>query len=152
MHKCKIRIQLWSDICFNQSMCRQDQDKSLVPMGVLIGFILFMSNILNMTRVYFVWLMKVFLFGLFDLKLKKECENFHHRYFKPIGHDFSKLFIKWFVSRKKIISLTYIKHTNKSFSIFLVKRVESTLSIIKSFPTRISIRHSYHALGVYLSL
>jgi hypothetical protein len=53
---------------------------------------------------------------------------------------------------KKIISLTYIKHTNKSFSIFLVKRVESTLSIIKPFPTRISVRHLYHALGAYLSL
>jgi hypothetical protein len=45
---------------------------------------------------------------LFDLKLKKECENFYHRYFKPIDHDFSKLFTKGFVSRKKIVSSTYI--------------------------------------------
>jgi hypothetical protein len=38
---------------------------------------------------------------LLDLKSKKECENPHHRHFKPIGHDLSKLIIKGFVSRTK---------------------------------------------------
>jgi hypothetical protein len=36
-----------------------------------------------------------------DLKPKKECENPHHGYFKPIGHDFAKLITKRFVSRTK---------------------------------------------------
>jgi hypothetical protein len=40
-------------------------------------------------------------FGLLDLKSKKECENFHHGYFKSTGHDFAKLITKGFVSRTK---------------------------------------------------
>jgi hypothetical protein len=38
---------------------------------------------------------------LLDLKSKKECENSHHGYFKPIGHDFAKLITKGFASRTK---------------------------------------------------
>jgi hypothetical protein len=38
---------------------------------------------------------------LLDLKSKKECENPHHRYFKPISHDLAKLITKGFVSRTK---------------------------------------------------
>jgi hypothetical protein len=41
------------------------------------------------------------LFGLLDLKSKKECENPHHGYFKPIRYDFAKLITKGFVSRTK---------------------------------------------------
>jgi hypothetical protein len=41
------------------------------------------------------------LFGLLDLKFKKECENPHHRHFKHIHHDFAKLIIKGFVSETK---------------------------------------------------
>jgi hypothetical protein len=41
------------------------------------------------------------IFGLIDLKSKKECENPHHGHFKPIGHDFIKLITKGFVSRTK---------------------------------------------------
>jgi hypothetical protein len=40
-------------------------------------------------------------FSLLDLKSKKECEDSHHGYFKPIDHDFAKLFTKGFVSRTK---------------------------------------------------
>jgi hypothetical protein len=33
-------------------------------------------------------------FGLLDLKSKEECENSHHGYLKPIGHDLAKLITK----------------------------------------------------------
>jgi hypothetical protein len=41
------------------------------------------------------------LFGLLDLKSKKECENHHHGHLKPIHHYFAKLITKGFVSRTK---------------------------------------------------
>jgi hypothetical protein len=41
------------------------------------------------------------LFGLLDLKSKKECENPHHGHFKPICQDFVKLITKEFVSQTK---------------------------------------------------
>jgi hypothetical protein len=41
------------------------------------------------------------LFGLLDLKSKKECENPHHGHLKPIRHYFAKLIKKGFVSRTK---------------------------------------------------
>jgi hypothetical protein len=41
------------------------------------------------------------LFGLLELKSKKECENPHHRHFKPIHHYFAKLVTKGFISRTK---------------------------------------------------
>jgi hypothetical protein len=41
------------------------------------------------------------LFGLLDLKPKKEGENSHHGHFKPIGHDIAKLITKGFISRTK---------------------------------------------------
>jgi hypothetical protein len=51
------------------------------------------------------------LFGLLNLKSKKECENPHHEHFKHIRHYFAKLIIKGFVSRTKYniinIDLTY---------------------------------------------
>jgi hypothetical protein len=47
------------------------------------------------------------LFGLLDLKSKKECENPYHAHFKHIRYYFAKLIIKRFVSRIKynIISI-----------------------------------------------
>jgi hypothetical protein len=51
------------------------------------------------------------LFGLLDLKSKKECENPYHGHLKPIRHYFAKLTTKRFVSRNKYnivnIDLTY---------------------------------------------
>jgi hypothetical protein len=51
------------------------------------------------------------LFGLLDLKSKKECENPHHEHLKLIRHYFPKLITKRFVSRTKYsiinIDLTY---------------------------------------------
>jgi hypothetical protein len=41
------------------------------------------------------------LFGLLDLKSKKECENPHHGHLKSIRHYFTKLITKGFVSRTK---------------------------------------------------
>jgi hypothetical protein len=41
------------------------------------------------------------LFGLLDLKSKKECENLHHGHLKPIHPSFAKLITKGFVSRIK---------------------------------------------------
>jgi hypothetical protein len=93
-----------------------------------------------------------YLFGLLDLKSKKEYENPHHRYLKPIHHYFAKLIIKGFVSRTKYniinIDLAYVQ----IFTHFLVKRVESALPILKPFLIRKSLRYSYHALGACLSL
>jgi hypothetical protein len=91
------------------------------------------------------------LFGLLDLKSKKECEDSYQRHFKPIHHNFAKLFTKEFVSRAKDNTSTYICHINKSFPIFLVKRVESVLPILKPFSIRKSLMHLYHALGACLS-
>jgi hypothetical protein len=88
---------------------------------------------------------------LLDLKSKKECENPHHEHFTPIGHDFAKLFKKDLLVEPKIMSSTYIWHTNKSLSILLVKRVESPVPILKSLSIRKSLMHSYHALGACLS-
>jgi hypothetical protein len=41
------------------------------------------------------------LFGLLDLKSKKEYENPHHGHLKPIHYYFAKLITKGFVSRTK---------------------------------------------------
>jgi hypothetical protein len=41
------------------------------------------------------------LFGLLDLKSKKECENPHYGYLKHIHHYFAKLITKEFISRTK---------------------------------------------------
>jgi hypothetical protein len=45
--------------------------------------------------------MKVPLFGLLDLKSKKECEKTHHGHLRPIRHYFAKLITEGFVSRTK---------------------------------------------------
>jgi hypothetical protein len=51
------------------------------------------------------------IFGLLDLKSKKDYENPHHGHFNPIRHYFAKLITKGFVSRTKYniinIDLTY---------------------------------------------
>jgi hypothetical protein len=41
------------------------------------------------------------IFGLLDLKSKKECENPHHGHLKHIRHYFAKLIIKGFISITK---------------------------------------------------
>jgi hypothetical protein len=82
------------------------------------------------------------LLGLLDLKSKKECENPHHKHFKPIGHDFAKLIKKEVVSRTKDNIINVYLAYKQIFPIFLVKRVESALSIIKPFSIRKSLRHS----------
>jgi hypothetical protein len=51
----------------------------------------------------------------------------------------------------KMISSTYIWHTNKSLPIIQVKSVESTLSILKPFSIRKFLSYSYHALGACFS-
>jgi hypothetical protein len=91
------------------------------------------------------------IFYLLDLKSKKECEFPHHGHLKPISHDFAKLIKKDLLVEPKIMSSTYIWHTNKSLRILQVKSVESILSILKPLSIRKSLRHSYHALGACLS-
>jgi hypothetical protein len=90
-------------------------------------------------------------FGLLDLKYKKECENSHHGYFKSIGDDFAKLIIKGFVSRIKDNIINIYLAYKQIFPIFLLKRVESALPILKPFSIRKSLRHSYYALSACLS-
>jgi hypothetical protein len=41
------------------------------------------------------------IFQLLDLKIMKEFEFSHHRYFKSISHDLAKFITKRFVSRTK---------------------------------------------------
>jgi hypothetical protein len=91
------------------------------------------------------------IFNLLDLKSKKECEFTHHGYFKPIGHNLAKLITKDLLVEPKIMSSTYIWHTNKSLLILLVKSIESVLTILKPLSMRESLSHSYHALGARLS-
>jgi hypothetical protein len=57
-------------------------------------------------------------FSLLDLKSKKECENSHHGHFKSIVMIFLNSIQKDLLLKPKIISSTYIWHTNKSFPIF----------------------------------
>jgi hypothetical protein len=64
------------------------------------------------------------IFQLLDLKTKKVFEFSHHSHLKPIGQDLAKLFTKC---------------------------MESALTILKPFLIRKSLRHSYHALGAFLS-
>jgi hypothetical protein len=91
------------------------------------------------------------LFSLLDLKSKKECEYSHDRHFKPIHHNFAKLFTKGFVSRTKDNIINVYLTYKQIFPIFLVKRVESALPILKPFSIRKSLSHSYHTLGACLS-
>jgi hypothetical protein len=66
-------------------------------MGGLIGFALsaklfeYVTSILRLAN-------ESSLFGLLDLKSKKECENFHHEYLKHIRYYFAKLITKGIVS------------------------------------------------------
>jgi hypothetical protein len=125
---------------------------SLVPMGVLIGFTLSMPNFFTMSRVYFVWLIKVPSLACLIWNPKKNV--------RTVIMDNSNLSViillnssqKDLLVEPNIVSSTYIWHTNKSLPIFLVKRVESALPILKPFSIRKSLRHSYHALDAYLSL
>jgi hypothetical protein len=88
---------------------------------------------------------------LLDLKTKKLFEFSHHRHLKPISHDLAKLITKILLVEPKMMSSTYIWHTNKSLPIFLAKSVKFALPILKPFLIRKSLRHSYHALGACLS-
>jgi hypothetical protein len=45
---------------------------------------------------------------LLDLKSKKECDNPHHGYFKPVNHDFAKLIKKDLLVESKIMPSIYI--------------------------------------------
>jgi hypothetical protein len=46
------------------------------------------------------------IFQLLDLKIKKEFDFFHHRHFKPIGHDLAKFITKDLLVESKIMSST----------------------------------------------
>jgi hypothetical protein len=89
------------------------------------------------------------LFGLLDLKSKKECENPHHEHLKSIRHYFAKIIIKGFVSRIKYniinIDLAY-KH-------FLPISSEESRVVLTNPKTIFNkyLRHLYHALDACLS-
>jgi hypothetical protein len=91
------------------------------------------------------------LFGLLDFKSKKECENPHHGHFKSIHHYFVKLITKGFVSRTKYniinIDLTY----KQLFTHFSSEESRISLTNPKTIFDKKSLRHSYHALGAFLS-
>jgi hypothetical protein len=94
---------------------------------------------------------EISLFGLLDLKLKKEYENPHHEHLKHIRHYFAKLITKGFVSRIKYniinIDLTY----KQIFTHFSSEDSRVGLTNLKLFLIRKSLSHSYHALGACLS-
>jgi hypothetical protein len=102
MHKGKIKIQSWSDIPFDQSMSRPSQDQDDISAHERLDWFCFVhaklfeyvTSILRLAN-------EGSLFGLLDLKSKKECENPYHEHLKPIRHYFAKLITKGFVSRTK---------------------------------------------------
>jgi hypothetical protein len=61
------------------------------------------------------------LFGLLDLKSKKECENSDHGHFKSIGHDFAII---------KKISIRKITKAFKPCSWCLFKLIERLMKFI----------------------
>jgi hypothetical protein len=61
------------------------------------------------------------LFGLLDLKSKKECENSDHGHFKSIAHDFAII---------KLFSIRKIPKTFKSCSWCLFKPIERLTEFI----------------------
>jgi hypothetical protein len=69
--------------------------------GSLDGLFLIHAKLLEYVTYILYLANKSFLFGLLDLKSKKECENQHHVHFKSICHDFAKLITKESVSRIK---------------------------------------------------
>jgi hypothetical protein len=91
------------------------------------------------------------LFGLVDLKSKKEYENSYHGHFKLIRHYFVKLNIKEFFSRTKY-NIINIDLTYKQIIIHFSSE-ESRVGLTNSnfFLTRKFLKHSYHALGACLS-
>jgi hypothetical protein len=103
MHKSKVKIQSWSDIPFDQPMCQPSEkikmtisthghfDWLCFVRAKLFEYVMSMLHLAN----------KSSLFGLLELKSKKECENLHHRHLKHICHYFAKLITKEFVSRIK---------------------------------------------------
>jgi hypothetical protein len=107
-------------------------------------FFEYVTSILRLTN-------ECYLFGLLDLEFKKECENSHHGHLKHIRHYFVKLITKEFVSRTKYNIISVDLAYKQIFNIFLAKRVESSLPIVKLFLIRKSLRQSYHALGACLS-
>jgi hypothetical protein len=83
-------------------MCRpsQDQDDHYAH-GHLDWLCFVHAKLFGYVTSIFHLANKSSLFGLLDLKFKKECENPYHGHLKPIHHNFSKLITKWFVSRTK---------------------------------------------------
>jgi hypothetical protein len=75
------------------------------------------------------------IFQLLDLKIKKEFEISHHRYFKPSGHDLAKFITKRFVSRTK----DYVIHIDLAYKkIFVYFSCEKSWV---SFTCRSGLRH-----------
>jgi hypothetical protein len=69
---------------------------------------------------------------LLDLKTKEELQFTHHGHLKPVGHDSTKLFTKFIVSRPKDYIIN-INLTNKDiFSISLNKESRIGFAYLKS--------------------
>jgi hypothetical protein len=74
---------------------------SISPYGSLDGLRLIDAKLLEYITCILCLANESALFGLFGLKSKKECDDFHHGHFKHIRHNLAKLFTKGFVSRTK---------------------------------------------------
>jgi hypothetical protein len=74
---------------------------SISPYGSLDGLRLIDAKLLEYITCILCLANESALFGLFGLKFKKECDDFHHEHFKHIRHNLAKLFKKGFVSRTK---------------------------------------------------
>jgi hypothetical protein len=94
---------------------------------------------------------EVFLFGLLDLKSKKECENSHYEPLKPIHHYFAKLITEGFVSRTKYNIINIDLAYKQIFTHFSSEESRVSLTNPKTILIRKSLRHSYHVLGACLS-
>jgi hypothetical protein len=123
----------------------------LVGIGVLIGFAFTMSNFLSISWVYFVWLIKSPILQLFDLKSEEEHQLTHHGHLKSLCHDPTKLFIKLMVSTTKYYVIDiYLAH-KYIFIDFPSKEGKISCAYFKALLEKNSLRHSYHALGAWLS-
>ena len=120
-------------------------------MGVFIGLAPSILNFLISSLVYFFINEYTFVI-LFDLKPQKELKfspimlTLHH--FKLTLHQIKEIFAQRFIS-SLIISSMYIWTLMKSLPTSLLKRVVSTLPLIKPFSKRKKSILSYQVHGAY---
>jgi hypothetical protein len=102
MYKDKVKVQSCSNIPFDNRCATQIKIKtSISAHGSLDGLCLVHAKLLEYIICVLYLANESLFLNLLDLKSKKEYENLHHGYLKPIDHDLVKLITKRFISRTK---------------------------------------------------